>query len=841
MKLRQRIIIVCTCCLIAAGLAISDVVLKSSARGFSEIERDRAEVDSTRIHEALLSKVESLHSKSADWSNWDDTYEFIADSNREYVQSNLTVDSLRSINVDLILILDRKGNHLESIGVPDEKGIEPNKTWIQSELKEGNLLDPANSTSGLIQVGNETLLISIRPVFPTSGLPPSRGYIIFARRLDAGLQSELRRVTRQPVHFATLSEDERSKYEASPSIADAANPTVQEIDQDELIGTTIARDLLGKPVLALETVYPRKVLAYGKQVGQSASARLIGIALLFALVMILMIERLVLRRVRSLHHQIAAVGSDVDGTRIRLEGRDELALLATQVNTMLARIETGSSALKASEERLRQHNENLEHLVNERTREIEEGAKALRESEERLRLHNENLERLVEARTREIEHQALHDKLTGLPNRALFLDRLGHTLAQSRRSSRESAVLFIDLDNFKLINDSLGHDKGDILLMTIAERISASVRNGDTVARLGGDEFTAILDGVDDAEEALRVAERILGALKQPIMLGSIETFANASIGLALCSSGETANDVLKHADTAMYRAKAAGKAACVIFDPRMNEHAVERLALETAFRKALQLGEIKPVFQPIVDLQTNKVVGSEALARWTHPERGPISPEQFIPIAEDTGLIVPMGYAILEKACAQAKEWIDARPGQPFTLNVNVSGRQLRGDDIVARVEDVLKRTGLPADCLKLEITESVLLSEGDGAVDRLKALKALGIKLALDDFGTGYSSLSTLRDFPIDTLKIDRAFIRVLGEDESAIAIVEAIAAMARTMKMDVTAEGVETREHESIIRELGVKYGQGYHYAKPMAAAEFVAQVWGPAQDDTLKAAA
>ncbi len=324
--------------------------------------------------------------------------------------------------------------------------------------------------------------------------------------------------------------------------------------------------------------------------------------------------------------------------------------------------------------------------------------------------------------------------------------------------------------------------------------------------------------------QAEEVAERILMALRRPIFLNSSEVFTGASIGVALCPDGScSAHDLLKHADVAMYRAKNAGKSSFVVFDERMNEHVMERLELEMALRKALEQGDLDVAFQPIIDLRTGEISGVEALARWTHPERGPISPAQFIPIAEDTGLIVPLGNWVLERACQHAAIWNQARPQAPLVLNVNVSGRQLKREDVVEVVAQTLKSTGLEPSRLKLELTESILLDDGEDVALKLQGLKKLGVALALDDFGTGYSSLSTLRMFPIDTLKVDRSFISILEEEEGANAIVEAIAAMARTLGLDVTAEGVESREQAQMLSQMGVSHAQGFHYGRPMPAGE------------------
>lgn len=458
--------------------------------------------------------------------------------------------------------------------------------------------------------------------------------------------------------------------------------------------------------------------------------------------------------------------------------------------------------------------------------EIESLRAKLGQAEAKLHEYDLNLERTVHERTREMEHHAHHDALTGLPNRSLFLDCVETALAKLPLKTGGIAAFFIDLDNFKLINDSLGHGAGDALLIEIALRLIESVRSGDLVARLGGDEFTVLLEGVD-ASEAEDVAERILRSLRTSFNLEGHEVFSNASIGIAYATDATaSAEDLLKRADTAMYRAKSNGKSNYVFYEDSMNDRVVERLLLENGLRKAMECGELSVHYQPLIDLGTDALTGAEALARWAHPTKGQVSPGQFIPIAEETGLIVPIGYWIMEEACRQTVRWkaeaeadLDA-----FCISVNLSGKQLQRDDVVERVAEILYRTGLKPSCLKLEITESVLMKNQEDVIEKMRRLKDLGLRLALDDFGTGYSSLSTLSAFPIDTLKIDQTFVSRLGTEEQAKSVVEAIMGLSRSMKMDVTSEGVETDFQRHIIQGFGCQTGQGYLFDRPLDADAF-----------------
>ena len=450
------------------------------------------------------------------------------------------------------------------------------------------------------------------------------------------------------------------------------------------------------------------------------------------------------------------------------------------------------------------------------------------ERDARLEESNADLECKVAARTQQIEYQAYHDTLTCLPNRALFLNRLDQALKRMPRGEKGVAVLYLDLDNFKRVNDTQGHAAGDLLLREVAARLSRCVRDGDTVARLGGDEFTLLLEGLDGPEEAHAVAERALAELASPIPLPQGQAFVGASIGIAYAAGRERSDMLTRDADAAMYHAKALGKGTCAFFTPDMNDRARERVEIEAGLRQALENGELHVHYQPLMDLVTGQMTGLEALARWQHPQRGFIPPALFIPIAEEVGLIRLIGYWVMEEACREVKGWMDRHAEcLLLSINVNLSGRQLQQPDVVKRVAEVLQKTGLPASQLKLEITESVFLGDTQEVVGKLQELKALGVKLAIDDFGTGYSSMATLNAFPVDTVKIDRAFISRLGEEEGA-AVVAAIISLSRAMHLNITSEGVETAEQVVQLQGLGCDTGQGYFFAKPMPGEDMEARL-------------
>ncbi|MBI3608268.1 MAG: EAL domain-containing protein [Nitrospirae bacterium] len=421
-------------------------------------------------------------------------------------------------------------------------------------------------------------------------------------------------------------------------------------------------------------------------------------------------------------------------------------------------------------------------------------------------------------------HMAYYDPLTGLPNRTLFCDRLSQVLARARWRGTPIAVLFIDLDRFKLINDGLGHDVGDRLLRAVAERLAASVHDGDTVARLGGDEFTVLLPELRKIEDLSLVTEKLFAALKQPFVINDLELFVTASIGVSSSpTDGHDTATLLKNADAAMYRAKEQGRNTCRLYSPELNAKAGERLAMEARLRRAIEHGQLLLHYQPIVDVSTGTVTGAEALVRLKDTDGGHISPAQFIPLAEETGLIVAMGEWILLTACTQAQAWRTA--GFPnLRVSVNLSPHQFKRCNVVATVTDALLKSGLDPDGLTLELTESLLMQDMDAAVATLRRLAEMRILLSIDDFGTGYSSLSYLKRFPLHTIKIDRSFVQDLTMGTNDTTIAPAIIAMAHTLNMNTVAEGVETEAQLAFLRAHGCDAIQGYLFSRPLPAEAF-----------------
>jgi diguanylate cyclase (GGDEF)-like protein len=525
--------------------------------------------------------------------------------------------------------------------------------------------------------------------------------------------------------------------------------------------------------------------------------------------------RWIARPLRGASIATRAIASGDLSARVHPGGPSELAALADDVNSMADALIRRSDELNAY----------LSKDLESRTAELERANSELSHEVEDRKRAEESLARALEAE-RELEeqlrHQAFHDRLTGLANRARFMDRLDHARQRSARHGQGLAVLFMDIDDFKSVNDSLGHPVGDRLLIEVAGRVEGNLRPGDTAARFGGDEFAVLLEDVASPDAAAVVAERIIEALRPPLVLDDREVFVRASVGISMGVGNDDPNELVRRADVAMYAAKADGKGRFATYDLEMDTSLVGRLQLASELQRAVERKEFVLHYQPSVVLETGRIAGVEALVRWQHPVRGIVPPAEFVPVAEETGLILPIGRWVLNEACVQARKWQQAYPSEmPLTMAVNISARQVHQPGLLDVVRDALRDSGLPPESLVLEITETLMMQDAELAIARLNELKELGVRIAIDDFGTGYSSLSYLRRFPVDILKVDKSFIDGVSRQGKERELAQSIIELGQTLNMEIVAEGVEHAEQLGWLQSRHCTLGQGYYFSEPVAA--------------------
>lgn len=757
------------------GLGATMLLRAFATSQYEEAEQLEVQNSLERAKRAIGAELDDLASKTADWANWDDSHHFLQGRMPEFAGQNLTQEALKNLHADAIVLVNLDGAILGQVSLRTDEG------WAVLDpagLAEALSRDPGlarrlpRGGEGVLKVSGRLCFTAVRPVTPSTYRAAPVGYLIFVSVVDDTQIKALEDITMSRLGLTSFTGSDSSLL--APVVSG-----------DQIQGRTSLEDIFGKSNILLTVATPRTLYQRGIALIYMTNGSFIALGVLLGLVVILALQRSALLRLERLTLEVDEVAHGSGRSEVTEEGKDELSKLALNVNHMIATI---------------------------------------RRNEDELKAHNERLEQVVLERTRQIQHQSMHDKLTGLANRALLKETLLSTLACRTAHESGPALLFIDLDNFKTINDSMGHAAGDELLRTVARRIQNTVKKNDLVSRVGGDEFIVLLTSATTEAEGLAVADRILAGLKEPFRLQSGEAVAGGSIGAAMAKGGEPgADELIRRADAAMYKAKNSGKNAVRLYDPTLDEELTEKATLGVNLRKALDDSLIFPEFQPVADLSTGRIVGCEALARWQMSDGTRVSPEKFIPIAEDSGLIVSLGYQILERACLEVRPWL-AQSLAGFRLSVNLSAAQVQREDLVSRVADALARTDFPPQNLQLEITESILMANEEVVLRKLKSLKVLGVALALDDFGTGFSSLSSLSGYPIDVVKVDRSFVSRITVDADAMAVSAAIVALATTLGMHCCAEGIERKDQALRLAGLGCEFGQGWHFGKSLPADEF-----------------
>lgn len=770
--------------------------------GYTKLENASVTESVNRANSVVDNKVKRMKELTVDWAVWDDMYAFAQGQSPEFIANTLPESSYRNLDLNVILFLNAK-NEVLFMNVVD---LGTNKPVADGGLIKGPILDAVKTyynptenapSGGILSLKQGPMALAMHPILTSDGQGPSAGCVVFGRYLDDAFLKAASRDLKLDIGISHATK-------GHPVSGDIR---IEPLNADQVAGYR-ALTLLepGTPVVLGVTV-PRSVM----KLGLASETYMLGFISLMVLALILMISRLlrriVIKKLVALNTSVNEVVESKDlSLRIDLpDSNDEIYNLTEQVNDMLMVTEGLTDEIKAQ-------NENLEAEVAERTMELSQT--------------NRHLEAEIIERKRmqaEVTHLAYHDALTGLPNRLLMVDRVEQAIISARRLSRSIAVMFIDLDGFKIVNDTMGHDQGDVLLKEVARRITNILRKDDTVCRIGGDEFIILANRYVELLDLHIVIQKIITAINQPFYLNDQEFFVTCSMGVAQFPiDGEDVETLIKNADIAMYEAKANGKNQYVMCTEDLKENVSETLTITNCLYHAIENGEMKVYYQPQVRGVTNEITGVEALLRWHHPELGNIPPSKFIPIAEKTRQILSIGEWVLRTACEQNRQWKE-KGYLPLRLAVNFSIYQINNPKIVDLIQAVLAETGIEPEMLEVEITESVAMDKSENMNQILRRIKDLGVTISIDDFGTEYSSLSRLKHLPVDRIKIDMSFIQGINVSDKDEVITKAIILMAKNLGMSTIAEGVETVEQLDFLNQRMCDEMQGFYLHRPLPPEE------------------
>jgi diguanylate cyclase (GGDEF)-like protein/PAS domain S-box-containing protein len=855
---------------IGAVVAVILVVFYGwSQRGWlinvTDIESRDVDMQSQQLDRGFKTELGNLYESMADYAIWNETSEFVRGNRPEYLSQSLNAAALVRLDVDTFLVLDRNLETRASLALDatsvQEYEIPPDPELlaiIKQAVTSGQLNGGKDSVRGIVQRARGPGLFAVRPVFDSTGAGQPQGWIAFARAFTPAVVTRMGRFSPWPVNgfpVATLDrsglpENIRDWVRNSPL---TSNRMTEVSGRTHVNGYLILRDELGAPVWVVQIEIPRSAFAQATRTTMYQTILLGLLVVGFAVVALLLLarsrrlnaDRLALEsRYRAIIEQAqdglliadARTGEIVDANPAvqqqlgfsldELRGRSVLSVLRgpndsqDPVIATLARVEPSRGI------------ELVQWLKDGRQMDVEVSCVPIESSDRRLVSYlmrdlseRKKAQSQLLANQQRLDKLANHDTLTGLPNRLFLQAHLPEAIARCQETGAMLAVLFLDLDRFKHINDSRGHEVGDKLLQEIARRVRAAVRPADIVVRMGGDEFVVVLHKVNAPDEVAIAATRINEVLSAPVIVDNRPLVATVSIGVSLYPrDGASMGELLKHSDTAMYQAKDLGRNNFQVFSPQMDRTLKERVAIESSLRAGLKLQQFDVHYQPIIDIHTRRVAGLEALLRWKHPTQGWVSPERFIEVAEETGLIIPIGQFVLDRIGRDISAWRD-QGAHLVPVSMNVSAVQLERTKLKELVQQAMLKNRIGPQLIALELTEGSLFETrtGEFREDALASLRDLGVKIAIDDFGTGYSSLSYLKRWRVDSLKIDRSFVRDIATDPSDHAIVSAIVAMARSLNIQVVAEGIETWQQLEILRTMGCTYAQGFLFAKPCAAAD------------------
>ncbi len=813
---------------------------------FVEMERQQTRHNIERASSVMGNELDSLQKEVSDWAGWDEAYHYIQKPNQGFITKNIPDSTFSNLRINLIIFASSTGKIVYGAGYTPGKGRNPSISKAITALlgQASPLLKTDGSSSGVISIPEGPMLVASRPIVDSAGKKPAAGILIMGRRIDDDLMAMFSQITRLPVSMQTLNSPKipiEYRYVMSKFASDEG-PWVIPLDSNRIAGYAMIRDISGKPAIIMRVKTNRELYNRGLTAARYFSLWFSLAALVAALIINILFDKLLLSRQKGMESEEryrSVINQATEGILIvdtkekriiegneafqRLLGCDEGELSGAHISDFFFDRDATSldhtilHLLKEKRElQLRRKDGSLLDVEISASFISHLGSDAVCFMVHDMTERKHFEERLV--------YEATHDTLTDLPNRSLLNDHLSRALAYDRRHEQNLAIFLLDLDNFKIVNDTLGHPAGDQLLREVAARLLQCVRRYDIVARLGGDEFVILLSGIQDENYITSIADKVISIFSQPFQIMEHEMFITVSIGIAVApANGDKAEVLLMNADTAMYHVKGSGRNGYEFFNEDMNARISERLERESRLRRALERKEFYLYYQPKVDLTTGDVVGMEALIRWI-PEKGHIiPPAEFIPLLEETGLIVPVGEWVIREACRQNREWHQTGL-EHLVVSTNISARQFYQKNLPDKIEQILQDVGLEAKYLKIELTESIVMQDIDMAIGILKRMKNMGITLSIDDFGTGYSSLAYLKRFPVDELKIDRTFVNGLGTDVNDSTIVNTIISMAHSMDLKVVAEGVETAGQLALLRERNCEEVQGFYFSRPLAPYHF-----------------
>lgn len=770
---------VALCVLFLAQYVITKAVL---TEGFAHLDTERAKHNLTLVRSIIDQQLSQLQGLTADYAHWDEMIAFSKGQSPKLIEENFGLQTFDNLKINAVIILNQAGKPLfyrEANWA--EKKLLPDPRQLVQQVVDDPLLarhtSPLSQTAGFINTPSGAALIVSSPILNSNGEGPVFGTLMILRYLDQKLLTSVTNSDKFTIATKTITPDLTPADKMLVSQLLTQSFYIDNVNQEWMTSSALLNDIHNQPGLIYSTTNSREV--YAQVLASSGYLFWSSLAIFCVLGLIsLLFDHLVVRRITHLTKQISNVGNSKEGIfgRLPLSGmHDELATLTESMNNMLTRIEMGIAERKRAEDRI--------YLM------------------------------------------AHYDQLTKLPNRVLLNKLINDTIHTSKNNHSQFAVLFMDLDRFKNVNDSLGHDAGDELLVVVADRLRSFIRGRAQISRLGGDEFVVILPDLIHATQAEEFAARLVTALNRVCVIRGQEINVSTSIGISIYpNDGEDIDALLRNADTAMYRAKDRGRNSYVTYGKHMNILAIERLQLEVNLRHAVERNELTVSYQPVADLVSNQIISAEALLRWQHPTYGFVSPTKFIPIAEEAGLIQMVGDWVFRAVCKQLREWMNENIAT-VPIAVNISAKQLQAKNFCANIEKIMRDHGISPSLIVFELTESTVMSDDNELTDILQQLQQLGIRIAIDDFGTGYSSFSRLHKCPVDILKIDQSFTRRIDDDvNNSTSIIKAMINMAKALKIRVVAEGVETDQQHAFLRDNECDAVQGYWVSRSLSTQEF-----------------